>query len=127
MAGPHMHSQIELNFVLTGQMTYWFDGRELTWEQAVAKLPRRGAMAHSTNDVVTIRCGYDFEPHGRASETWEDAWSIMLHTVPYYWRATDGWRVGMPSVVVRFRGRTESEAKAKAIEYIEAAPWEPKP
>ncbi|PYB74102.1 helix-turn-helix domain-containing protein [Rhizobium wuzhouense] len=30
MAGPHMHSQVELNFVLSGQMTYWFDGRELT-------------------------------------------------------------------------------------------------
>lgn len=30
MPGPHMHSQIELNFVLEGQMTYWFDGRELT-------------------------------------------------------------------------------------------------
>ncbi|MCM2292446.1 helix-turn-helix domain-containing protein [Allorhizobium sp. BGMRC 0089] len=30
MAGPHMHSQIELNFVLEGEMTYWFDGRELT-------------------------------------------------------------------------------------------------
>ena len=30
MAGPHMHSQIELNFVLDGQMTYWYDGRELT-------------------------------------------------------------------------------------------------
>ena len=30
MAGPHMHSQIELNYVLEGQMTYWFDGRELT-------------------------------------------------------------------------------------------------
>jgi AraC family transcriptional regulator, melibiose operon regulatory protein len=29
MAGPHMHSQVELNFMLTGQMTYWFDGREL--------------------------------------------------------------------------------------------------
>ncbi len=25
-----MHSQIELNFVLEGKMTYWFDGRELT-------------------------------------------------------------------------------------------------
>lgn len=25
-----MHSQIELNFVLEGDMTYWFDGRELT-------------------------------------------------------------------------------------------------
>ncbi len=30
MPGPHMHSQVELNFVLTGEMKYWFDGRELT-------------------------------------------------------------------------------------------------
>ncbi|PZF75380.1 AraC family transcriptional regulator [Aestuariivirga litoralis] len=32
MPRPHMHSQVELNFVLDGAMTYWFDGRvmELT-------------------------------------------------------------------------------------------------
>ncbi|WP_417691643.1 helix-turn-helix domain-containing protein [Roseibium sp.] len=30
MPGPHMHSQIELNFLLEGRMSYWFDGRELT-------------------------------------------------------------------------------------------------
>jgi AraC family transcriptional regulator, melibiose operon regulatory protein len=30
MPGPHMHSQVELNFVLSGSMTYWFDGRLLT-------------------------------------------------------------------------------------------------
>jgi AraC family transcriptional regulator, melibiose operon regulatory protein len=30
MPGPHMHSQIELNFLLSGSMTYWFDGRQLT-------------------------------------------------------------------------------------------------
>jgi AraC family transcriptional regulator, melibiose operon regulatory protein len=30
MPGPHMHSQVELNFVPKGSMTYWFDGRELT-------------------------------------------------------------------------------------------------
>lgn len=30
MPGPHMHSQVELNFVLGGSMTYWFDGRVLT-------------------------------------------------------------------------------------------------
>jgi AraC family transcriptional regulator, melibiose operon regulatory protein len=30
MPGPHMHSQVELNFVLAGSMTYWFDGRVLT-------------------------------------------------------------------------------------------------
>ena len=30
MRGPHMHSQVEFNFVLSGSMTYWFDGRVLT-------------------------------------------------------------------------------------------------
>lgn len=27
MPGPHMHSQVEMNLVLEGEMTYWFDGR----------------------------------------------------------------------------------------------------
>jgi AraC-like DNA-binding protein len=30
MRGPHMHSQIELNLVLEGEMSYWFDGRRIT-------------------------------------------------------------------------------------------------
>jgi AraC family transcriptional regulator, melibiose operon regulatory protein len=30
MPRPHMHSQVELNFILTGSMTYWFDGRTVT-------------------------------------------------------------------------------------------------
>lgn len=30
MLGPHMHSQVELNFLLDGAMTYWFDGRQIT-------------------------------------------------------------------------------------------------
>ena len=30
MPGPHMHSQVELNFVMSGSMTYWFDGQVLT-------------------------------------------------------------------------------------------------
>lgn len=30
MPSPHMHNQIELNFVLEGEMTYWFDGRMLS-------------------------------------------------------------------------------------------------
>ena len=32
MPGPHMHSQIELNLVLDGEMTYWFDGRVVVAE-----------------------------------------------------------------------------------------------
>ena len=30
MPSVHMHSQIELNLVIEGAMTYWFDGREIT-------------------------------------------------------------------------------------------------
>jgi AraC-like DNA-binding protein len=30
MPGPHMHSQIELNLMLSGSLTYWFDGRHMT-------------------------------------------------------------------------------------------------
>ena len=29
MSGPHMHSQVEINLVLEGRMTYWLDGRLL--------------------------------------------------------------------------------------------------
>lgn len=30
MPGPHMHSQVEFNLVVHGQMTYWFDGKLLS-------------------------------------------------------------------------------------------------
>lgn len=33
MRAPHMHSQIELNFVLQGEMVYWFDGMTLSLEE----------------------------------------------------------------------------------------------
>jgi AraC family transcriptional regulator, melibiose operon regulatory protein len=33
MPGPHMHSQVEFNYVVSGHMTYWFDGREVRLEQ----------------------------------------------------------------------------------------------
>lgn len=29
MSGPHMHSQVEINFLLGGEVTYWLDGRLL--------------------------------------------------------------------------------------------------
>ena len=29
MPGPHMHSQIEINFVLEGEITYWLDGKKV--------------------------------------------------------------------------------------------------
>jgi AraC-like DNA-binding protein len=51
MPGPHMHSQIELNFVLEGVMTYWFDGRELTVSAGQLVL-FWGMIPHQVTDVV---------------------------------------------------------------------------
>jgi AraC-like DNA-binding protein len=50
MAGPHMHSQIELNFVLEGEMTYWFDGRELSVSEGRLCL-FWGMIPHQVTDI----------------------------------------------------------------------------
>ena len=51
MAGPHMHSQVELNFVLEGAMTYWFDGRRLTVSQGRLAL-FWGMIPHQVVDIA---------------------------------------------------------------------------
>lgn len=51
MPGPHMHSQIELNFVLEGRMTYWFDGRELTVSEGRLCL-FWGMIPHQVIDIL---------------------------------------------------------------------------
>lgn len=51
MPGPHMHSQIEMNFVLDGAMTYWFDGREITVGEGRLCL-FWGMIPHQVTDIV---------------------------------------------------------------------------
>lgn len=51
MAFPHMHSQIELNFVLEGRMTYWFDGRELAVDEGRLVL-FWGMIPHQVREIT---------------------------------------------------------------------------
>ena len=51
MSRPHMHSQIEVNFVLSGGITYWFDGRAVT-VAAGSLAVFWGMIPHQTTDVV---------------------------------------------------------------------------
>ncbi|MGL4295686.1 MAG: helix-turn-helix domain-containing protein [Aestuariivirga sp.] len=51
MKGPHMHSQIELNFVLEGEMHYWFDGRALTVSAGRLAL-FWGMIPHQVTDIA---------------------------------------------------------------------------
>ena len=55
MRRPHMHSQVEVNFVLKGAMTYWFDGRSVTLT-ARRLAVFWGMIPHQTTQV---------EPHSR--------------------------------------------------------------
>lgn len=48
-----MHSQIELNFVLDGRMTYWFDGRELAVSAGRLAL-FWGMIPHQVTAVETL-------------------------------------------------------------------------
>lgn len=51
MPGPHMHSQVELNLVLEGAMTYWFDGRELIVSEGRLAL-FWGMIPHQVIDII---------------------------------------------------------------------------
>ncbi|MGV1837799.1 helix-turn-helix domain-containing protein [Rhizobium rhizogenes] len=51
MSGPHMHSQVELNYVLDGRITYWFDGRRLQISQGQLCL-FWGMIPHQVVDVT---------------------------------------------------------------------------
>ena len=51
MPRPHMHSQIELNFLLEGAMTYWFDGHELTVSSGQLAL-FWGMIPHQVTKVI---------------------------------------------------------------------------
>jgi AraC-like DNA-binding protein len=56
MHGPHMHSQIELNLVLEGEMTYWFDGRVVV--AAAGRLALFWGMI--PHQVIAAPCGTRF-------------------------------------------------------------------
>lgn len=90
----------------------------MSWEEAVNRLPRK-----LDKRVVTLTLSYMFEPHGRASETWEDVCELTLETVQAYWKSNQGWARVTRELPMTFKGRTEEDVKRQAIEFIADAPW----
>ena len=83
----------------------------------VSRLPK--VYNESRQDLMTVRVGNDFEPHGLASETWEIVWTLTLHTVSYHFLLTTGWQRGTSDKGMRFSGRTLDEVVAKATRFLE--------
>jgi hypothetical protein len=69
--------------------------------------------------IIEIRLGHDFEPHGIASETWENVWSVTLPTVPGHWMSTQGWTRGKWGLGMKFEGRTLLAPLAQALAFAE--------
>lgn len=90
---------------------------ESSLNDLVSRLPR--AYNAPSQDLVTIRVGNDFEPHGRASEDWEIIWTLTLPTVPFHWLSTTGWRPGQSDAGMRFNGRTLADVLNRATAFMD--------
>jgi hypothetical protein len=88
-----------------------------TLSDLISRLPK--AYNAPSQDLITIRVGNDFEPHGCASETWETIYTLTLNTIPHHWLSTTGWRLGETSEAIRFSGRTLSDVVDKAARFLE--------
>lgn len=76
-----------------------------------------GPQTHNRK-LIEIECKSEFEPHGRASETWEPIWYLRLLPFKHHSRSTTGWRVGTVDNPITFKGRTLDEALMRAIQFL---------
>jgi hypothetical protein len=69
--------------------------------------------------LISLTMSYEFEPHGRASETWDIIWRVNLPSVPYYWKSTKGWQRGHEEMRgMWFRGETAQQALKEALAFV---------
>ena len=82
------------------------------------RLPRFCGPNFHNAPLLTLQARSEFEPFGRASETWEVEWRLELHMIQSYWMSTTGWRPRKPGLTMEFKGRTEDSVIQQAISFI---------
>lgn len=81
-----------------------------------------GKLGPSTHKhcFVELFCHCDFEPHGRASETWEYVWALHFPQIPRMWKSTKGWiKCVTHPYGMQFQGRTPEDVLTKAEKFFE--------
>lgn len=68
-------------------------------------------------DCFVITAGYLFEPHGRASETWEETYVLSFPHIPYYYYLITGWETKGESKMY-FQGRTLENIFKQAEKFL---------
>lgn len=74
---------------------------------------------YHNQDLLNITCRIEFEPFGRASETWEVVWEVSLPQHQGYWESTKGWKARNDGVSTTIRGRSLEGVLDKTINYLE--------
>ena len=71
--------------------------------------------------LLNIKCYYDFEGHGRSSETFEKHWLLELPEIPLYWKSLTGWRKcnTRQNRYQFFHGKTFNSVVNQAIYFLE--------
>lgn len=94
---------------------------ELRWAYC-KKFPNRW---YERGDLVKITIGNDFEPNGRASETFEDYYILDLLLVPYWYSLSNGkWVKGKDGLRMTFHSAEFEMVVRRAINFINNIPQE---
>lgn len=91
-------------------------------DELVRLLKISGGPLSDGVDLVKIKCSYEFEPFGRASETWELMWRLDLPTVQAYWRSVVGYRTCDEGLHPHFTGHTLEEVVNEAVVFLKECP-----
>lgn len=87
--------------------------------ELMSKFIKLGPGMHGQS-FITVNCYCDFEGHGRASETWEEHWSIVLPLVPHHWKGIAGWnKGGTDRRGMLFHGKTFGDVREQCIDFLE--------
>jgi hypothetical protein len=87
-------------------------------EKLIAKHGMIPGPTFHHKDRWVLYSAIEFEPHGRASETWEGIYKLYLPEFPYYWKSTTGWREGEGLKGMMFKGRTAMECFYRATTFL---------
>lgn len=69
--------------------------------------------------ILTVRADYQFEPFGKASESFELVWTLDIPEVCFYWHSTKGWVRGNLDVKgMTFEGASLTEAISRGYAWL---------
>jgi len=76
-------------------------------------------MCDSLKFAYELKVDYQFEPHGKASETYEKVYTLTIKNIGSYWKGINGWNKRDEKFTdMVFNGRTLESVLDRAIDFL---------